>query len=63
MDVRPAYLRLKDAAAYCNLSLSTLMKLQAKKQGPPRIKVGRAVLYSIKQLDTWLLAHTQQALD
>lgn len=61
MVVTPKYLRLKDAAAYCNLSLSTLMKLQAKKQGPPRIKVGRAVLYSIKHLDEWLAAHTQRA--
>lgn len=61
MDVRPNYLRLKDAATYLNLSLSTLMKLQAKGKGPTRIKIGRAVLYSYKNLDEWTARHTERA--
>ena len=53
-DAKPAYLRLKDAAVYCGMSTSLLMKAHAKGEGPPRIKKGRCVLYSVKALDAWM---------
>jgi predicted DNA-binding transcriptional regulator AlpA len=52
--ISPAYLRLRDAAAYCGLSAEMLSKLHAKGEGPPRIKKGRCVLYSIKALQEWM---------
>jgi len=60
MDVRPSYLRLKDAAVYCGLSVPTMMKLQAKGKGPTRIKIGRCVLFAIKHLDEWLLKNAER---
>lgn len=60
---QPSYLRLKDAAAYCQMSVSLLMKLHAKGQGPPRIKKGkRCVIYSIKSLDEWMARDVELAL-
>ena len=53
-DVKRAYMRLKDAAAYCGMSISLWMKMHAKGEGPPRIKKGRCVLYSVKDLDAWM---------
>ena len=53
-DVKRAYLRLKDAADYCGVSVSLFMKSHAKGEGPPRIKKGRCVLYSVKALDAWM---------
>jgi len=61
MLVKPAYLRLKDAAAYCGLSVPTMMKLQAKGKGPIRIKKGRCVIFAIKHLDEWLLRDAERA--
>ena len=50
------YLRLKPAAAYVGMSASMLLKLHAMGQGPPRIKKGRCVLFSIRDLDAWMAA-------
>jgi predicted DNA-binding transcriptional regulator AlpA len=52
--ITPAYLRLKGAAAYTGLSEQMLLKLHRMGDGPPRIKKGRAVLYSIKALEEWM---------
>lgn len=54
LAVIPAYLRQKKAAAYVGLSEQMLPKLVRKNEGPPRIRKGRAVLYSAKALDEWM---------
>ena len=50
----PAYLRLNGAAAYVGMSAQMLLKLHRAGDGPPRIKKGRAVLYSVKALQEWM---------
>jgi hypothetical protein len=61
MDVRPAYLRLKDAAIHCGMSPQMLQKLHGTKEGPPRIKKGRCVLFAIRDLDAWMERDRQEA--
>jgi hypothetical protein len=53
-NTQPAYLRLVDAAAYTSLSAQMLLKLHSTGVGTPRIKKGRAVLYSIKAPESWM---------
>lgn len=49
-------LRIKDpdAATYTGLSKIYLRTLRMKGEGPDYIKVGRAVLYDVRDLDRWL---------
>ena len=47
-------LRVADAAAILNLSISTLNKLRCSGDGPPYMKIGRAVLYEPNDLNSWL---------
>jgi hypothetical protein len=47
------FLNTQDAAAYCNLSPSTLEKGRLSGTGPRYIKVGRRVLYDTRDLDAW----------
>ena len=61
LKVQPAYLRLHDAAVYCGLSPQMLLKQARKGLGPPRIFKGRAVLYSVKVLDEWMLRDQEAA--
>ncbi|WP_417790331.1 helix-turn-helix transcriptional regulator [Terasakiella pusilla] len=46
--------RVKDAATYCGLSVSTLNKYRVTGAGPVFHKLGRVVLYDIADLDAWL---------
>ena len=54
----PAYLRPKEAAQYTGIAEQTLAKWRIKGrpfgEGPPFLKVGRAVLYRRNDLDRWL---------
>lgn len=54
LPIVPAYLRLRHAAEYVGLSEQMLLKLHRMGQGPPRIKKGRAVLFSVKALQDWM---------
>jgi predicted DNA-binding transcriptional regulator AlpA len=54
LTVMPAYLRLKNAAAFCGISEQMLLKLHRMGDGPPRIRKGRAVLYSVRALQDWM---------
>jgi len=49
-------LRIKDpdAAKYTGLSEIYLRTLRMKGGGPDYLKVGRAVLYDVRDLDRWL---------
>ena len=46
-------IRTKEAAYYLGLSKSTLDKLRCFGGGPRFFKLGRAVIYSTDDLDTW----------
>ncbi|MCP5382036.1 MAG: helix-turn-helix domain-containing protein [Kordiimonadaceae bacterium] len=47
-------LRTSDAAAYCGLSKSTFDKYRITGEGPAFLKLGRAVVYDLKDLDFWM---------
>lgn len=46
--------RTAEAASYCGLSPRTLEKLRLTGDGPPFLKLGRAVVYDRADLDAWL---------
>lgn len=50
-------LRVQDAAEYCGLSVSTLNKYRLTGEGPVFIKLGRAVMYEVDDLETWITAN------
>lgn len=50
------YVRGVEAAARAKLHPDYLKKLRCVGGGPPFIKAGRAVLYDVEDLDTWLSA-------
>ena len=47
-------IRVKEAASYVGLSKSSLDKLRCFGGGPRFFKLGRAVIYDIADLDTWV---------
>jgi predicted DNA-binding transcriptional regulator AlpA len=47
-------LRTPAAADYIGWSESTLEKKRCSGDGPPFIRLGRAVVYDTRDLDTWL---------
>lgn len=51
----------KQAAAYLKLGESTLAKLFLTGDGPPAVKIGRSVRYSITDLDNWMSAHRRRS--
>lgn len=53
-EERMANMRVRDAADYVGLSKSTLDKLRCFGGGPTYSKLGRAVIYSTAELDSWL---------
>jgi hypothetical protein len=54
-------LREKAAAAHVALSPHTLRKLRVTGGGPEFIKCGRAVIYSLADLDAWLNAKRRRS--
>ena len=47
-------LRTKEAAAYCGSTKSSFEKYRLTGEGPAYLKLGRAVVYDVKDLDEWL---------
>lgn len=54
-------LKVKDAADYTGLSVSTLNKMRLTGVGPIFIKAGRAVIYDAADLDAWLSARRRRS--
>jgi predicted DNA-binding transcriptional regulator AlpA len=60
MEKAHQLMRTPQAAAYVNLSVSTLEKLRPLGKGPPFRKVGpKIVVYDRVDLDAWIEACTQ----
>jgi excisionase family DNA binding protein len=54
IDITPLrYLTTADAARYLAIGRQTLPKLRLRGSGPPFLKFGRTVRYSIEDLDEW----------
>ena len=51
----------KEAASYLRLGESTLAKLFVSGDGPPAMKVGRSVRYSIADLNEWMTAKRRKS--
>ena len=52
-------IRVKEAAHYMGLSKSLLDKLRHFGGGPRYFKIGRAVVYSTADLDSWMAARSR----
>jgi hypothetical protein len=50
----PVVLAASEAARALNLSQSTLAKLRLSGKGPVYCKLGRRVVYRVRDLDDWL---------
>jgi predicted DNA-binding transcriptional regulator AlpA len=55
-DQRHQRLRTSAAADYLGYAESTLEKKRLTGDGPPFIKLGRAIVYDTRDLDAWLAA-------
>lgn len=55
-DVPPGYLDEATAAAQLGKQVQTLRKWAVQRKGPPRVKVGKRVLYREEALRAWLVA-------
>lgn len=54
--VLQGYLRREELAEQFGLSTRTIDRWEALRQGPPRITVGRTILYNIDTVRDWLSA-------
>lgn len=54
--VLDGFLRRKDLAKQLGVSPRTIDRWEALRQGPPRVRVGRTILYSIQSARYWLLS-------
>lgn len=54
-------LRTPEAADYCGSSASTFEKLRLTGGGPPYLKVGRRVVYDVRDLDAWLASKKRRS--
>jgi excisionase family DNA binding protein len=55
------WLTRKEAAHYLRLGESTLAKLFVSGEGPPAIKIGRAVRYSSDDLNCWMAGRRRKS--
>ena len=51
------WLTVQEAAAHVGISVSLLNRLRCVGGGPPFVKVGRCVRYSVADLDQWMVSH------
>jgi hypothetical protein len=58
--VLEGYLRREELAKQLRLSPRTIDRWEALRLGPPRISVGRTILYNIQSVQEWLLSNEQQ---
>lgn len=56
------YLDNEGAAAFLGLKPATLEIWRTRAEGPPYVKVGRKVMYSLDDLRAWMVARRQEPL-
>jgi predicted DNA-binding transcriptional regulator AlpA len=59
--VLEGFLRREELAQQFGLSPRTIDRWEALRAGPPRVRVGRTILYRIEAVREWLLSREQQA--
>jgi predicted DNA-binding transcriptional regulator AlpA len=60
-DFGSGFLKDREVAAALGMKVSTLRRWRLLRKGPPFHKIGAAVRYSPKDLDTWLSARLSSA--
>jgi predicted DNA-binding transcriptional regulator AlpA len=58
--VLEGFLRRDELAQQLGLSPRTIDRWESLRQGPPRVSVGRTILYNIQSVREWLLSREQQ---
>jgi excisionase family DNA binding protein len=53
-EPQETYLRPREAAEYLRSSESTLAKKRLNGDGPPFVRIGRAIRYRRSDLDAWM---------
>jgi predicted DNA-binding transcriptional regulator AlpA len=61
MDIETAYQRPRQFARIIGVAESTLAKLRMRGDGPPFVKVGRAVKYPVREGLEWMAARTRRS--
>jgi len=59
--VLEGYLRREELAQQFGLSPRTIDRWEALRMGPPRVSVGRTILYNIQSVREWLVNQEHQA--
>src|ERR1035438_4811937 len=60
--VLDGFLRREELAQQLGLSPRTIDRWEALRKGPPRVCVGRTILYNIDSVREWLISREQQAV-
>ena len=60
--VRPGYFSPSSLADYLDISRRTLDRWHSLRFGPPRIKIGKLVLFRQSAVERWLEEHESQPL-
>ena len=55
------YVTPEALASALNVSIRTLIRWQSLRIGPPRVVVGKVVLYRVEAIEEWLLARESKA--
>ena len=55
------YLRREELAKQFGLSPRTIDRWEALRKGPPRVSIGRTILYNIQPVREWLVSQERQA--
>jgi predicted DNA-binding transcriptional regulator AlpA len=59
--VLEGFLRREELATQLGLSPRTIDRWQALREGPPRVHVGRTILYNVESVREWLRSKEQQS--
>jgi hypothetical protein len=59
-NLGPDFLEHDDLAKMLGFSPRKLARLQAERRGPPRIQLGRKVIYHLPTVRTWLITQQQE---
>lgn len=59
--VLEGFLRREELAEQFGLSPRTIDRWEALRKGPPRVSIGRTILYNIQSVREWLVSQERQA--
>jgi predicted DNA-binding transcriptional regulator AlpA len=56
------YLRREELAQQFGLSTRTIDRWEALKEGPPRVSIGRTILYNVESVREWLSTRERRSM-